>query len=126
MAALQGKTLTTSIKQIFSDFQAAAEKFKNLSYDAMNVDAKQFDIDFFAFRSVIKELERRLGAVIVQASAVSPAGTCVGRDPTSCVPISLIAGTCCGGYHCTGLGVKHCLACPACSRSCTHPAQPSM
>ena len=79
MAALQGKTLTTSIKQIFSDFQAAAEKFKSLSYDTMNVDAKQFDIDFFAFRSVIKELERRLGAVIVQASAVSPTGTCVGR-----------------------------------------------
>eukprot|EP00891_Asterochloris_glomerata_P002883 jgi/Astpho2/2883/Aster-01037 len=60
----KGKTLTTSIKQIFGDFQAAAEKFKNLGYDAMNVDAKQFDIDFFAFRSVINELERRLGAVI--------------------------------------------------------------
>ena len=102
-AALQGKTLTTSIKQIFSDFQAAAEKFKNLSYDAMNVDAKQFDIDFLAFCSVIKELERRLGAVIVQASAVSPACTCVGCGLACCVSTSFIAGKCSGGYHCVGM-----------------------
>lgn len=102
MVALQGKTLTTSIKQIFGDFQAAAEKFKNLGYDAMNVDAKQFDIDFFAFRSVINELERRLGAVIVQASAASPAGTCGGCGLASCVLNSFIAGKCSGGCHCTG------------------------
>ena len=64
--AVQGRTLTTSIKQVYTDFQAAFEKFQKLPYDALNVEAKQFDADFFAFRSSIKELERRLGAIIVQ------------------------------------------------------------
>ncbi|KAK9808985.1 hypothetical protein WJX72_007373 [[Myrmecia] bisecta] len=63
----KGKTLTTSVKQIYADFQAAVEKFQKLAYDAMNVDAKEFDDDFYAFRCVIKELERRLGSIIVQA-----------------------------------------------------------
>ena len=63
---VQGKTLTNSVKQIFTDFQAAAEKFQKLSYDAMNVDATQFAHDFAVFCGVMRELERRLGAVIAQ------------------------------------------------------------
>ena len=63
---LQGKTLTNSVKQIFTDFQAAAEKFQKLNYDAMNVDEAQFADDFAVFCGVIRELERRLGAVITQ------------------------------------------------------------
>ncbi len=31
------------------------------------MDAKQFDEDFYSFRVVIKELERRLAAIIIQA-----------------------------------------------------------
>ncbi len=38
-----------------------------VQYDVMDVAAKQFDEDFFAFKALIKELERRLGAIIVQA-----------------------------------------------------------
>ena len=64
--AVQGKTLTNSVKQIFTDFQAAAEKFQKLNYDAMNVDATQFADDFAVFCGIIRELERRLGAVIAQ------------------------------------------------------------
>ena len=63
---MQGKTLTNSVKQIFTDFQTAAEKFQKLNYDAMNVDATQFADDFAIFCGVIRELERRLGAVIAQ------------------------------------------------------------
>lgn len=66
MGCAQGKTLTNSVKQIFTDFQAAAEKFQKLNYDAMNVDATQFTDDFAVFCGVIRELERRLGAVIAQ------------------------------------------------------------
>lgn len=62
----QGKTLTNSIKQIFTDFQSAAEKFQKLNYDAMNLDATQFADDFSIFCGVIRELERRLGAVVAQ------------------------------------------------------------
>ncbi len=36
----------------------------------MDVDAKQFDEDFYGFRVVIKELERRLAAIIIQVGAV--------------------------------------------------------
>ena len=78
---VQGKTLTNSVKQIFTDFQTAVEKFQKLNYDAMNVDATQFTDDFATFCGVIRELERRLGAVIAQVHvlqlAVSDASGCV-------------------------------------------------
>ena len=78
---VQGKTLTNSVKQIFTDFQTAVEKFQKLNYDAMNVDATQFTDDFATFCGVIRELERRLGAVIAQVHvpqlAVSDASACV-------------------------------------------------
>ena len=69
---MQGKTLTNSVKQIFTDFQTAAEKFQKLNYDAMNVDATQFADDFAIFCGVIRELERRLGAVIAQVCQINP------------------------------------------------------
>jgi len=60
----KGKTLTGSIKQIYEDFQHAVAKFKIVPYDIMDVGAKAFDDDFYEFRCAIKELERRLGAVV--------------------------------------------------------------
>jgi dynein heavy chain, axonemal len=60
----KGKTLTASIKQIYEDFQTAVTKFKSVPYDIMDVGAKEFDDDFYEFRCTIKELERRLGAVV--------------------------------------------------------------
>lgn len=65
--SLQGKVLTNGIKAIHADFQAAVERFQGVSYDVMDVDAKRFDEDFYAFRNVIRELERRLAAIIIQA-----------------------------------------------------------
>jgi hypothetical protein len=38
----------------------------------MDVDAKSFDQDFSGFRTVIKELERRLGAIIMQVCQHAP------------------------------------------------------
>jgi dynein heavy chain len=63
----KGKTLSTSVVQIYSDFLSTVDKFKNVPYDIMDVGAKQFDDDFYEFRCSIKELERRLGSVITQA-----------------------------------------------------------
>ena len=60
----KGKTLTASIKQIYEDFQSAVTKFKSVPYDIMDVGFKEFDDDFYEFRCTIKELERRLGAVV--------------------------------------------------------------
>jgi dynein heavy chain len=60
----KGKTLTASIKQIYEDFHHSVAKFKAVKYDIMDVGAKAFDDDFYDFRCSIKELERRLGAVV--------------------------------------------------------------
>ena len=50
--------------QVHLDFQAAVDTFKAVPYDIMDVAAKQFDDDFYEFRCSIKELERRLGALV--------------------------------------------------------------
>ncbi|CAG9462750.1 unnamed protein product [Pedinophyceae sp. YPF-701] len=63
----RGRTLTATVKQIFGEFMTALEKLQQVEYDLMDVECKQFDDDFFAFRSVVKELERRLGSVLTQA-----------------------------------------------------------
>lgn len=62
----KGKTLTATVKQIFAEFGKAVETFQGVDYDIMDVAAKQFDDDFYAFRTHIKELERRLASVLTQ------------------------------------------------------------
>lgn len=62
----KGKTLTTSVKQIYSEFTQAVEEFQDVKYDIMDVGAKEFDDDFYEFRCKIKELERRLGSILTQ------------------------------------------------------------
>ena len=62
----KGKYLTESVNQIFEEFKQAVTTFQNVPYDIMNIAAKEFDDDFYTFRSKIKELERRIAAVITQ------------------------------------------------------------
>ena len=63
----KGKALTGSVRSILTDFTTAYEKFQTVEYNIMEISDKRFDDDFFKFRSVIRELERRLGSIIVQA-----------------------------------------------------------
>eukprot|EP00955_Chlamydomonas_euryale_P098697 365162-Chlamydomonas_euryale.AAC.21 len=63
----KGKVLTNAIKIIHQEFTEAVEKFRAVEYDVMDTDASQFDDDFYTFRVIIKELERRLAAIIIQA-----------------------------------------------------------
>jgi len=58
--------LTTSVAQIYHDFQAAISKFHQIEYNLADVEADKFDDDFYVFRVAIKELERRLGSVVTQ------------------------------------------------------------
>ena len=62
----KGKSLTESIVQIYQEFKEAVSTFQAVHYDIMDISAKSFDADFLAFRTKIKELERRLAAVITQ------------------------------------------------------------
>eukprot|EP00960_Hanusia_phi_P039486 753915-Hanusia_phi.AAC.17 len=63
----KGKMLTTSVRQTHVDFLHAIKVFIEAKYDIMDVESKQFDDDFYAFRCQINELERRLASVITQA-----------------------------------------------------------
>ena len=62
----KGKVLTASVAQIYVDFLRAIAKFDHIEYDILNVETKVFDTDFYAFRVAIKDMERRLGAVVTQ------------------------------------------------------------
>ena len=68
----KGKALTTTVQQTFSDFQNAVAAMQSVKYDIMDVNAKAFDDDFYEFRCKIKELERRLGSVLMQGFDDSP------------------------------------------------------
>jgi len=63
----KGKALTTSVVQIYSDFCQAVEGFQRVKYDILDVNAKDFDDDFYDFRCKVKELERRLGSIMTQS-----------------------------------------------------------
>ena len=60
----KGSTLTATIQQIKDDFQGSVDGVKSLEYDIMDINAVQFDNEYSLFRKFVKEIERRLGAVI--------------------------------------------------------------
>jgi len=62
----KGKALTASVAQVFEDFKGAVKKFEEVTYDVFDVEEKQFEEDYYHFRVQIKEMERRLGSVLVQ------------------------------------------------------------
>ena len=60
----KGSTLTSTIQQIKDDFQRSVDAVKSLEYDIMDIKAVKFDSEYSKFRKFVKEIERRLGAVI--------------------------------------------------------------
>lgn len=63
----KGKVLTVSVQQISTDFSLAIIPFTTAEYNIVSVDIKQFDDDFYTFRLVVQDLERRIASVIMQA-----------------------------------------------------------
>ena len=63
----KGAVMSQAIKQISNEFQEAQAKFCSIAYNVMNIEEKDFDNDFFAFRTSIKELERRLAVLLAQS-----------------------------------------------------------
>jgi dynein heavy chain len=62
----KGKTLTTSIAQIYSDFTQAIDNVRAVGKGILDLENKGFDDAFYEFRTRMKELDRRVGSVIVQ------------------------------------------------------------
>jgi len=62
----KGRTLTSSVAQIYNEFKEACSDFMTVTYDILDIEKKDFDDDFYAFRQRIKELERRLASILTQ------------------------------------------------------------
>jgi len=60
----KGRSLSESVHRIHRDFDMEVENFQSVDYDIMDVERKEFDECYQGFRYSVKELERRLGAVI--------------------------------------------------------------
>jgi len=66
LGGTKGKALTAALRHIHDDFTKAVESFKQVPYDVMDINASRFDDDFYRYRCEVKELDRRLAAVLVQ------------------------------------------------------------
>ncbi|RNF12557.1 dynein heavy chain 9, axonemal isoform 2 [Trypanosoma rangeli] len=66
---------TKKAEEIKVEFDEAYMKFFGVEYDLLDVDDPHFDADYAHFRATIRELERRLGAILVttidEAKAIS-------------------------------------------------------
>jgi dynein heavy chain len=62
--------LTTSIAQIYVDFTQAVDNVRNVGKGILDLANKDFDDAFYELRTRMKELDRRLGSVIVQGGRV--------------------------------------------------------
>jgi dynein heavy chain len=62
----KGKTLTTSIAQLYIDFTQAVDTVHAVGKGILDLQNKAFDAAFYEFRTRIKELDKRLGSVILQ------------------------------------------------------------
>jgi dynein heavy chain len=63
----KGKSMTQSIMLVFNEFTKAVEQFMQVKYDILDIEKREFEDDFFKFRQRVKELERRLAAVLTQS-----------------------------------------------------------
>lgn len=73
----KGKTLTTSVGNIYSDFSSAVASMRAVSRGILDLSNKSFEEEFYEFRTRMKELDRRLGSVVVQA--LDDASTVTGK-----------------------------------------------
>ncbi|ORC84913.1 dynein heavy chain [Trypanosoma theileri] len=66
---------TREAEEIKAEFDEAYLKFFGVEYNLLDVDETRFDTDYSNFRATIRELERRLGAILVttidEAKAIS-------------------------------------------------------
>jgi len=65
LGGTKGKQLTQALRNIHEDFVKAVESFKQVPYDIMDISQARFDDDFYRYRCEVKELDRRLAAVLI-------------------------------------------------------------
>jgi dynein heavy chain, axonemal len=73
----KGGRMTATVHQIHADFGARVARFRAAPHDVMDVAARTFDDEYYAFRSEVKLLDRRLVSLV--AAAFEDVGTTAGR-----------------------------------------------
>ena len=68
ISVTQGKALTANVKQVHTEYMAAAGKLQKVAYDVTDTEQPMFQQDFAEYRAVVAELEHRLGSIIFQVS----------------------------------------------------------
>lgn len=63
---VQGRALTASIKQVHVEFAAAFAHIQGLGYDVTDATQTAFDGDCGVWRTVVRDLDHRLGHLMVQ------------------------------------------------------------
>eukprot|EP00796_Vickermania_ingenoplastis_P004195 gene4195-3033_t len=61
----KGQTLTTEIEDIKEKFDDAVFKFFGVDYNLLDITDIRFDADYAKLRGIIRDLEERLGAILV-------------------------------------------------------------
>ena len=62
-----GKLLSQGVRDIYDEFVATMEKWHHIEYDIIDIGAATFAADYDSFRSVMRELDRRLCQVVLTA-----------------------------------------------------------
>jgi dynein heavy chain len=63
----KGRALNVTLEAVNADFKSAMSGLEGLPYDVLDVEHPEFADDLAGFRGKVKELERRLAAVLTQA-----------------------------------------------------------
>lgn len=64
LGGTKGGALTETVRDIYTSFKKCTEKLKMTGYDLLDISVEGFDDDYASFKQTVKELERRLAAVI--------------------------------------------------------------
>lgn len=67
LGGTKGKDLTDDVRLLHTDFTRTVEKFQQIPYDFVDITKEAFDDDFYKFRYSVKQLERRLSAILMVA-----------------------------------------------------------
>ncbi|XP_030631015.1 dynein heavy chain 17, axonemal-like [Chanos chanos] len=64
---VRGNTMGYLINCIYEEFLELLKMFAECKYDAIDIDEKNFEVDFKAFQNKITDFERRLGTILCKA-----------------------------------------------------------
>ena len=67
LGGTKGNSLSLSLTQIYEEFLKVVAEFREVKFDILDTNVKEFDEEFLKFRTRIKELERRVGAILNQS-----------------------------------------------------------